>query len=136
MKLDGFTLVTGIVALGLSGFAGYQALSTPPERPDVEPVQAEVQSVDSQAVATVLERMVAPQRAEPQPVERPDPLRDLRLIGVMDTDQGRVAVLDDEGQMRTLREGQSTGGIEMIAIDSSLVVIALNGEEHRLSLGE
>lgn len=136
MKLDAVTATWGAVALAAAGAAVWQWTAPAPEPPRLarpEPVAA---APDRQALAAVLARVQPAAAPPPRETPRPAaPRRDLRLIGVMETDQGRVAVIAADGRTIFLRPGETADGVELVALDQGLAVVRTRAGERRLSLG-
>jgi len=87
------------------------------------------------ALAASLSRLTAPEAPAAEPMAPPPPQRSLRLIGVMETDQGRVAVIEADGATLFLRPCEVDAGVTLVALDPSLAVIETAQGERRLSLG-
>ena len=59
----------------------------------------------------------------------------MRLVGVMQTDEGGVAVIEADGETLFLRPGESRAGVTLRALDPALAVVETGQGERRLSLG-
>jgi hypothetical protein len=135
MRPDAFTVCTGLVAVGCGAFALWQ-VSTPAARPPERLAdQATANPPAAGALAASLARLTAPQTPPAEPMAAPPPQRALRLIGVMETDQGRVAVIEADGVTLFLRPGEAQAGVTLVELDPSLAVIETGEGERRLSLG-
>lgn len=135
MKPDAFTLCTGLVAVGCGAFAVWQ-VSTPAVQPPERPAaQATADPPTAGALAASLARLTASETPAAEPMTPPPPQRALRLIGVMETDQGRVAVIEADGVTLFLRPGDAQAGVTLVELDPSLAVIETAEGARRLSLG-
>jgi hypothetical protein len=131
-RLTGAALLTTVLC---AGFAVWQwtapadqiQLELQPPAASAPPPAAALGAALSHLTPVV----AAPRRPDPQPAAQ----RALRLIGVMDTDQGRIAVIEAEGETLFLRPGETRAGVALIELDASLAVVDAGQGERRLSLG-
>ncbi len=135
MKFDGFTLLTGALALAAAGIAAWQWTAPAPPPPDPGAPPASVQPPAAAPLAAALARL-QPAQVDISPSEQETaPQRALRLIGVVESDDGRVAVIAADGETLFLRLGDEAAGVELLALDQSLAVVATSQGQRRLALG-
>ncbi len=134
MRLDAFTLISGLAGLGSAAAALWLWTAPPPDAPPAPTPADPSQTLDRAALSAAFARFdPVEQPAEAAPVTTPR--RPMRLIGVVESDDGRVAVIIVGDETVFLRPGEAAAGIELLALDSSLAVIAADGQERRLVLG-
>ena len=133
MRVDAFTLGAGVIGAGAAVAAVWLWTAPPPAPPVVTGTATIASPPDPAALEAALSRVAPVERVAAAPQARPR--RDLRLIGLVETDEGRVAVIVVDGETAFLRPGDTVLGIELVALDSSLAVVAENGRERRLSIG-
>ncbi|MEQ8435835.1 MAG: hypothetical protein RIA71_16515 [Oceanicaulis sp.] len=106
------------IALGALGAASALGLVTAPspEPPRVTaPSPATAPPVEASALAALTARLAPPQAA-PEPAAAADTVA-LRLIGLVQSDEGRLAVLTDGARTYTVRPGETVSGYEVLALD-------------------
>lgn len=135
MKLDALSAVCGALAIAAAGFAVLQWRAEPAQTRIETAVPVSAAPPATEALAATLSRLAPPQDEPEAVTARPAPQLRLRLIGIVENDEGRVAVLELEGETLFLRPGEAAAGVSMIALDSSLAVVRTQGVERRLSLG-
>jgi hypothetical protein len=117
MILDQVSL--GCIAVGALGAAAaiVLVLAPSPEPPQVDaPARAASPQVETSALAALTARL-APPRDAPEPVVLAESLA-LRLIGLVQSDEGRLAVLTDGARTYTVRSGDTVSGYEVLALDA------------------
>ena len=135
MRIDAVTALTGLVALAAASFAVFQWSAAPPGLAEVGQIDPRPPALDRESLTAALSHLTAPAGEAAAPVQPMPRGPSLRLIGIMETDEGRVAVIDVDGRTLILRPGQEQAGVRVHAIDSSLAVVETEGGERRLSLG-
>lgn len=134
MTLDRFSLAC--IAVGALGAAAAVLLlvAPAPEPPRASaPAQAAAPQVEVSALAALTARLAAPQDA-PEPAAPADGLA-LRLIGLVQSDEGRLAVLTDGARTYTVRPGDTVSGYEILALDADGVRLQTRGGVVTLRLG-
>lgn len=136
MIQDRFSLAC--IAVGVLGAAVAVLLvvAPSPEPPGLSaPVRAASPQVDASALAALTGRLAAPQAA-PEPPAASDGLA-VRLIGLVQSDEGRLAVLTDGSRTYTVRPGDTVSGYEVLTLDaegvrlqtpSGVVTLRLGGD--------
>lgn len=116
MTLDRFSLAC--IALGALGAAAALGLlvAPSPEPPRVTaPSPATAPPVEASALAALTARLAPPQDAPEQAAAAATIA--LRLIGLVRSDEGRLAVLTDGARTYTVRPGDTVSGYEVLSLD-------------------
>ncbi|MGX6648970.1 hypothetical protein ACWCOP_13615 [Maricaulaceae bacterium MS644] len=134
MTLDRFSLACiAVGAIGAAAALGLLVTPTP-EPPRVSaPNPATAPQVDASALAALTARLAPPQDA-PEPGAPADRIA-LRLIGLVQSDEGRLAVLSDGARTYTVRPGDSVSGYEVLELDADGVRLQTPDGAVRLRLG-
>lgn len=134
MRPDGGLLLTGLAALVLGGWAAANLLAAPPAAPQIVTggTQAGVSVPGAPALDALASRFAAPQ-AGPAPVQS-GPAVSLELIGLVETDAGRLAVFFDGSGTQTGRMGDTVDGYRIVALDDGVVRVERGGEIFHLRL--
>lgn len=134
MRVDALTASCGLLTVAAGAFAVWQWTAPAPQRA-VAQAEASIGAAPApDRLASVLSTLAAPATATPA-AEPTRPALALRLIGVMTTDDGLMAVIDADGRTLVLRPGEARAGLRLIALDDSLAVVDTGAGEQRLSLG-
>ncbi|MGJ3230783.1 MAG: hypothetical protein ACFE0P_03215 [Oceanicaulis sp.] len=123
MSLDRFSLICMLIA-ALGGGAAVTLLLLPSQEPPAlkSPQAGAVEPVNAAALESVLARLVPP-RAEPAPAQ-PAETVSLRLIGMVRSDDGRLAMITDGARTHAVRPGDIVEGYTVEALEADSVRLA------------
>jgi len=137
MRIEPATLVAGAIILGALTWAAGQLLAAPPRAElDAREERASAPLPDAAALRAVAARLAPPARENaPGPVAEPVPAApDIRLIGLVRSDTGWMALLSFAGETVTARPGERVRDYTLAGIDERSVVVEREGARVRLEL--
>ena len=134
MRIDRSTLTFGLMGVVSAAVAVWLWVMPAPAAPSISVSSANAHPPEPAVLGPVLARLTPVERAD----QIPPPAafqRALRLIGIVEADDGRVAVIVVDGETVFLRPGETAAGVELLALDPSLAVVVESGQSRRLILG-
>ncbi|PWE18724.1 hypothetical protein DDZ18_03790 [Marinicauda salina] len=138
MRIDAPTLLAGAAIIAASAWGLGQILAPPPDARSPQRPALEAGPVpDGAALQAVAARLRRPEPAsapEPAASPRPTPAVEVRLIGLVESDTGWVALISHAGETTTVRPGGSVGGYSLTEVGARSVVLEREGERLRLEL--
>lgn len=116
MTLDRFSLACiALGALGAAAALGLLVAPSPEPQRVTAPSPATAPPVEASALAALTARLAPPQDAPEQAAAAATIA--LRLIGLVRSDEGRLAVLTDGARTYTVRPGDTVSGYEVLSLD-------------------
>lgn len=138
MRIDAGRLMVAVLILAGLGWGLANIVAAPPQaglqdRPALAPGPVP-DAAALQAIAGRLAVPAPPETGEPVPAPAAPVAHDVRLIGLVESDTGWVALLSRAGEAVTARPGETAHGYRLVGIDARSVVLEREGEHVRLEL--